>query len=154
MEEDTVRREEDDKDEEGRSKESGGRICLPGQKTGGSVPAAASTTGVATMETALMTGGGRQRREHPCLTFEGRALRLHRAPPKWLRGTGGGGNNGHHSSSRRDSMTHHREEEADNDCCWDDAHEAIVNIKSSSNPIPPPAFTDESWTASLGSNRG
>ena len=37
LEEDAARIEDDDKDDEGRSKESGGRICLPGQKTGGLV---------------------------------------------------------------------------------------------------------------------
>ena len=37
MEEDTARREDDNKDDEGRLKESGRQICCPGQKTGGSV---------------------------------------------------------------------------------------------------------------------
>ena len=35
MEEDAARREDDDKDDMGRSKVEGGWICCPGQKTGG-----------------------------------------------------------------------------------------------------------------------
>ena len=37
MEKDTARREDDNKDDKGRSKESGRQICRPGQKTGGLV---------------------------------------------------------------------------------------------------------------------
>ena len=35
MEKDAARREDDDENDEGRSKELGRRICRPGQKTGG-----------------------------------------------------------------------------------------------------------------------
>ena len=68
MEKDVARKEDDDKDDEGRSKESGGRICCLGQKMGGSVGRRCARCR-ATVTMALdsvakgVEGGGRQARD-------------------------------------------------------------------------------------------
>ena len=65
MEKDAARREDDDEYDEGISKESGRRICFPGQKTGGS-------------DTVVSVTGRRQRRPLRGGERPGRRRRLNR----------------------------------------------------------------------------